>query len=313
VNVPVGVIALAAGARLLPSGAASMARKRLDLPGAALAGVAMFLLVFPLAQGHELGWPSWLFVMMAASVLVLAVFAWYQVRRTSVRLIEPSVFSHRSYTMGILFSVAFIGSLGGIIMIFNVFLQSGLGFTPWHSAITTAPWAAGAFVGSAIGGITMGRLGRRILHAGLVVEVAGLLGIYASLRTAGGSTGTLDLLAPMIVGGIGMGMVFVPLFDIVMAGVRPQEMGSASGVLQTVNSLAVSLGVAGIGAIFFDLAGGHGGHVALYVKAAEWTSLATVGLLVISFAVAFGLPRRARALAVAPVATEEASLALAQS
>jgi MFS family permease len=223
------------------------------------------------------------------------------------------VFSHRSYTMGILFSVAFIGSLGGIIMIFNVFLQNGLGFTPWHSAITTAPWAAGAFVGSAIGGITMGKLGRRVLHAGLVIEVAGLLGIYAALRTAGGSTGTMDLLAPMIVGGTGMGMVFVPLFDIVMAGVRPQEMGSASGVLQTVNSLGVSLGVAGIGAIFFDLAGGHGGHVALYVKAAEWTSLATVGLLVISFAVAFGLPRRARAAAPAVVSADDASLALAQS
>ena len=51
-----------------------------------------------------------------------------------------------------------------------------------------------------------------------------------------------------------MGMVFVPLFDIVMAGVRPQEMGSASGVLQTVNSLGMSLGIAGIGAIFFALA-----------------------------------------------------------
>jgi EmrB/QacA subfamily drug resistance transporter len=294
VNVPVGLLALAAGSRLLPAGSSGGPR-RLDLPGAALAGVAMFLLVFPLAQGHELGWPTWLFAMMAASVLVLAGFAWYQVRQAGAQpLIEPSVFTHRSYTMGILFSIAFIGSLGGIIMIFNVFLQSGLGFTPWHSAITTAPWAAGAFVGSAIGGITMGKLGRRILHAGLVVEIAGLLGIWLTLRSAGGGVGTLDLLAPMIVGGIGMGMVFVPLFDIVMAGVRPQEMGSASGVLQTVNSLGVSLGVAGIGAIFFDLAGGHGGHVAAYLRAAEWTALATAGLLVISFAVAFGLPRRAR-------------------
>ena len=91
-----------------------------------------------------------------------------------------------------------------------------------------------------------------------------------------------------------MGMVFVPLFDIVMAGVRPQEMGSASGVLQTVNSLGMSLGIAGIGAIFFALLGGPGGHVPVYLNAAEWTALATVGLLACSFAVAFGLPRRAR-------------------
>ena len=98
----------------------------------------------------------------------------------------------------------------------------------------------------------------------------------------------------MVVGGIGMGMVFVPLFDIAMAGVRPREMGSASGVLQTVNALAMSLGIAGIGAIFFALAGGRGGHVPAYLSAAEWTALATVGLLACSFAVAFGLPRRAR-------------------
>jgi len=298
VNVPVGLAALVLGARTLPAGAGfGGSRRRLDLPGAVLAGAAMFLLVFPLAQGHSLGWPAWLFGMLAASVLVLAGFGWYQVRRQRAGrdpLVEASIFRHRPYSAGIVFSVVFTGSLGGIVMIFNVFLQNGLGFSPWHSAVTTAPWAAGAFVGSAVGGITMGKLGRRVLHAGLVVEAAGLLGIYAVLRGAGVGVSTADLLAPMVIGGIGMGMVFVPLFDIVMAGVRPQEMGSASGVLQTVNSLGMSLGIAGIGAIFFALAGGHGGHVSVYLHAAQWAALATVALLAGSFVIGFGLPRRAR-------------------
>ena len=310
VNVPVGLAALVLGARTLPAGSGSggsesgeaglsagSRRGRLDLPGAVLAGVAMFLLVFPLAQGHSLGWPAWLYGMLAASVPALAGFAWYQVRRQRAGrdpLVEPSLFRHGPYRAGIVFSIVFTGSLGGIVMIFNVFLQNGLGFSPWHSAITTAPWAAGAFVGSAVGGITMSKLGRRVLHAGLVVETAGLLAIYVVLRAAGGGVSTVDLLAPMVVGGIGMGMVFVPLFDIVMAGVRPHEMGSASGVLQTVNSLGMSLGIAGIGAIFFALAGGRGAHVPLYLDAAEWAALATAGLLACSFGVAFGLPRRAR-------------------
>ena len=128
----------------------------------------------------------------------------------------------------------------------------------------------------------------------LVNVPVGLAGLYAALHVAGGGVSTVDLLAPMVIGGIGMGMVFVPLFDIVMAGVRPQEMGSASGVLQTVNSLGMSLGIAGIGAIFFALAGGHGQHVPVYLHAAEWTALATVGLLVCSFVIGFGLPRGAR-------------------
>ena len=293
VNVPVGLAALAIGTKVLPTGVSPApasvpagSRRRLDLPGAFLAGLAMFLIVYPLAQGHDLGWPGWLFGMLAASVLVLAGLGWYQVRRrrSGSPLIEVSVFTHRSYTMGIVFSIVYLASLGGIVMIFNVFLQNGLGFTPWHSAVTTAPWAAGAFVGSAVGGMSMGKLGRRVLHTGLIVQAAGLAGIYLVLHQ---SVSTLDLLVPMIIGGLGMGMVFVPLFDIVMAGVRPPEMGSASGILQTVNALGISLGVAGIGAIFFAI---HG-----YVPAARWTALATIGLLAIAFAVGFGLPRRARA------------------
>ena len=138
VNVPVGLIALVLGARLLPTGSGPVRRGRLDLPGAVLAGVAMFLLVFPLAQGHSLGWPAWLYGMLAASVPALAGFGWYQVRRQrSGRdpLVEPSLFRHGPYRAGIVFSIVFTGSLGGIVMIFNVFLQNGLGFSPWHSAI----------------------------------------------------------------------------------------------------------------------------------------------------------------------------------
>ena len=105
VNVPVGLAALVLGARAACSpvaavgrgalAAALAARRRLDLPGALLAGAAMFLLVFPLAQGHSLGWPAWLFGMLAASVLALAGFGWYQIRRQRAGrdpLVEPSVF-----------------------------------------------------------------------------------------------------------------------------------------------------------------------------------------------------------------------------
>ncbi len=335
INVPVGLAALAAGARLLPAGAHGPARgpggahrpggahgpseargARLDLPGMALAGAGMFLLVFPLVQGRELGWPLWILALLAASVPVLAGFAWYQVRRRRAGrtpLMEPGIFTHRGYASGAVFSLVFVGSMGGIVLIFNVFLQAGLGFSPWHSAITTAPWAAGAFAGSAIGGMTMQALGRRVLLAGLIVEAAGLLALYAVLRGAGSGVTSLDLLAPMIVGGIGMGMVFVPLFDIVMAAVEPHEMGSASGVLQTVNSLGMSLGVAGLGAIFFGLLGGHAARPQSFVGPAGWTALATIALLALAFAVAFWLPRRARELGGLPVAAETAPQAAAET
>jgi MFS family permease len=312
VNLPVGVLALLAGARLLPSVPGQREGTRLDLPGAAVAGAAMFLLVFPLVQGRELRWPLWLVVMLASSVPVLAGFAAYQVRRQragATPLIEPGIFARRGYAPGIAFSVAFVGSMGGIVLVFNVFLQAGLGFSPWHAALTTAPWAAGAFAGSAAGGMSMHRLGRRVLHAGLVVEAAGLLALAAVLHQAGAAVTTLDLLAPMIVGGAGMGMVFVPLFDIVMAGVEPREMGSASGVLQAVNSLSMALGVAGLGAVFFGLLHATAGRASAFASAAQWTVLATVALLACAFALGFGLPRRAREMS-APTPEPEPEPAL---
>jgi hypothetical protein len=255
----------------------------------------MFMLVYPLAQGHELGWPLWLDGMLVAAVAVLGLFARLQLRRERrgvTPLVEPSIFRRGAYRAGALFSLVFVASMGGIVLIFNVFLQAGLGFTPWHAALTTAPWAGGAFVGSGIGSSIMHRVGRRVLQTGLVIEAAGMVGIYAVLHSAGGQVSSTDLLGPMVVGGLGMGMVFVPLFDIVMAGVEPQEIGSASGVLQAVNGLAMSLGVAGIGAIFFGLLGP--GRVADFVSAAQWTALVTVALLASAFVAAFWLPRRAR-------------------
>jgi hypothetical protein len=125
-----------------------------------------------------------------------------------------------------------------------------------------------------------------------VVEAAGLIAIYAVLRAAGAGVGSIELLAPMILGGIGMGMVFVPLFDIVLAGVRPHEMGSAASVLQSVNGLGSSIGVAGLGAIFFGIVG-TGGSVH-FLDAGEWTALLSVGLLALAFVLGFWLPSHAR-------------------
>jgi len=297
VNVPVGIAALAAGARLLPSAQAAPRRGKLDIPGALLAGAAMFLVVFPLAQGHDLGWPGWLVGLLGAAVPVLGGFAWYQARRSArggMPLVEAGIFRHRSYSSGVAFTLVFVGTMGGITLIFNVLLQVGLGFTAWHSALTTAPWALGAFLGSAVSGMLMGRLGRRVLQIGLMAEATGLAAFATALHFAGAQVTTADLLAPMIVGGGGMGMVFVPLFDIIMGHIRPHEMGSAADVLQAVNALGMSIGVAGTGAVFFGLLGPVARPGQAFVSPAEWTLLAVLALLAAAFALTFWLPAKAR-------------------
>jgi MFS family permease len=301
VNVPIGAFALITGRRFLPARASGPANRpaRIDVSGASLAGVAMFLLVFPLVQGRELGWPLWIEAMLPLSAIAFAAFGHSQLRRERAGrapLIETSVFTKRSYVSGIAFSLAFVGSLGGTMIIFAVLLQAGLGFSPMHSALTTVPWAAGAFVGSGVGGALMHKLGRRVLQIGLVLETAGLVGFYLVLRHVGVGLSSLDVLVPLLIGGVGMGMVFVPLFDIILGGVAEHEVGSASGVLQSINGLAMSLGVAGVGTVFFGMVGSGRDHAGEFLHAAQVCSLLSVGLLAVAFALAFLLPRAARAM-----------------
>ncbi|WUH93685.1 MFS transporter [Streptomyces sp. NBC_00433] len=301
INLPIGLAALVIGWRFLPAVTPAARGVRLDALGVLLAGAGAFLLVFPLVQGRELGWPGWTLAMLAASIPVLGVFALHQVRRSRAGLsplVEPSVFRKRSYVSGVAFAIAFTASMGGMILTLGVFLQVGLGYTALHSALATAPWAVGALFGSAGGAIFMGSLGRKVLHIGLLLMGAGVLGLYGVFQTAGADLTAWQLAGPLVVGGAGMGMIFVPLFDIILGGVEPHEIGSASGTLQAVQQLGMTLGIAALGTVFFNVLGR--GHAAAAVDAASTTALCTAALIALAFALGFFLPRAARPAADEP-------------
>jgi EmrB/QacA subfamily drug resistance transporter len=296
VNVPVGAFVLIVGARFLPAVAPAERSRRLDVTGMSLAGAGAVLLVYPLVQGRELGWPLWVVAMMVASVPVLGAFARHQVRRKrlgAATLVEPSVFRNRSYVSGAGFAMVFLGSMGGLTLALTGLMQIGLGYSAIEASLTSAPYALGGFVGSAIGGMTMAKLGRSVLHAGLAIKAVGVVALYVVLELAGTGVGHLHFTAPLLIAGIGMGMVFVPLFDIILAGVADHEVGSASGILQALQQLGMSLGVAGLGTLFFGLVGSQA-VAGDFVAAAEPTILVTVALLAAAFAIAFLLPRHAR-------------------
>jgi EmrB/QacA subfamily drug resistance transporter len=297
VNLPIGLFVLLVGARFLPEGAPIGRTRRLDTTGMGLAAAGAVLLIYPLVQGRELGWPLWVVGMLAVSVPVLGAFAYHQARRKrsgATPLIEPSVFRNRSYVSGAGFAMVFLGSMGGLTLALTAVMQIGLGYSAIEASLTSAPYALGGFVGSAIGGMTMAKLGRNVLQAGLVIKAAGVVALYVVLELAGAGVGHFHFTAPLLVAGIGMGMVFVPLFDIILAGVADHEVGSASGILQALQQLGMSLGVAGLGTLFFGLVGEHVG-AAEFVAASEPTILATVALLAAAFAIAFLLPKHARA------------------
>ena len=160
-----------------------------------MAAAGTLMLVFPLVQGRELGWPAWIIAMLAGSVAVLAAFGARQVRRKregATVLIETSVFRKREYVSGVGFALIFLAAMGGVMLSLGVFMQEGLGYSPIHAALATAPFALGGFVGAAIGGMTMAKLGRTVLQAGLVLKATGFPRSTScsrpSARTSGAST-----------------------------------------------------------------------------------------------------------------------------
>ncbi|MFD0903617.1 MFS transporter [Actinomadura sediminis] len=294
-NLPIGLYALVVGARVLPAPARTGRSGGLDLAGTLLGGAAMSLLVYPLVQGRELGWPAWTLAMLAGSVPALALFVLHQLRRGRsgrTPLLRLSVFANRSYTSGVLFVIVFFGTITGFSLATGLFLQLGLGRTPLEASLAMAPWAVGAFLGSIVGGTTMNTLGRRVLHLGLVLMTAALAVLCAVFETAGAGLDDRHLIAPFLLFGLGMGMIFVPLFDIIVAGIADHEVGSASAALESLQQLGASLGVAVLGTVFF---GTFGADAADALPAAARVAWLTLVLTVAAFAVAFLLPRRARA------------------
>jgi EmrB/QacA subfamily drug resistance transporter len=293
VNVPLGAFALIVGARVLPASVPIARGQRLDVTGALLAAAGMFLLVYPLTQGHELGWPAWTFAMLAASVPMLGIFAWHQsirARGGAPVLVRLAVFAKRSYSSGVVFVIAFFGVIAGFALAVGLFLQLGLGYSPLRASLTMAPWAVGAFLGSAIGATVLAGLGRRILHIGLSLMAAGLVLLLAAMDETVGFGG---LVAPFAIYGFGMGMIFVPLFDIIVGDLTDDEVGSASGVLTSVQQLGASLGIAVLGTVFFSAVGAPlRAGVPEFADAAKVVTVIAIGLTAVTFALGFLLPKK---------------------
>jgi MFS family permease len=300
VNVPLGLAAIALGRKHLPRVAPASPGARIDLPSVGMATVGCFALVYPIVEGRELGWPVWAFALLVAGVALLGFFGRRQARlaRGGARsdrspLVDPSILDRRAYVSGLVLVLCFIGAMGGMILVFNVMLQAGFGFTPLDSGVATIGIPVAAIFGSITSSVTLERLGRTTIHIGTATMAVGLLIADLVLRSRGSDLSAWDLAAPLSVAGFGMGMVFVPMFDVILAGVEPQQLGSASGLLETIQQLAMSLGIAVVGTVLFGVLGGDHGPAA-FVRSADHALLVAVGFLVAAFAVAWWLPRHAR-------------------
>ncbi|MET7426257.1 MFS transporter [Dactylosporangium sp. NPDC005555] len=292
INLPVGVAALIGAWLVLPRGGGTDPRPRLDLAGTAVLSGSLLLLVFPLVQGRELGWPWWSWAMVALAVPVFLLFQVYQRRlhRTGRSpLIEPSLLAKQRFTAGLLVGLIFFAGLMGLTLILSVYLQLGLGFSPLRAGLTQSPWAFGTAAGAVAGHVLSARFGgRRLLVGGTAVLAAGVVTLLATLTVVDGPVSSVALLPALLVIGVGMGCSMAPYFDIVLACVDEHEVGSASGTLTAAQQVGGAIGVAALGTAFFTWAGPRFDDGLRHVL---WLEL---GLLALAAALSFLLPQRAR-------------------
>ncbi|TDC25352.1 MFS transporter [Streptomyces sp. 8K308] len=296
VNVPVGVATLVAAHFLLPESRSATAN-RLDVTGMVLVAIGLLLLLYPLAVGHEEGWPAWTFVSMLLSVPALAVFVAHQRRRAASPLLPMSLFQHRSFTGGMVILLLGFGAVFGFFLTFTVYLQNGLGYSIMRAGVAGIWWglAAAVFAGLAINVLAQ-RFGRRVVQAGLVITTLGLVAMLLVVRQQGPDAGAVALALPLVLGGAGMGFSISIVMDFALSDVPVTEAGSASGVLNALQQTGAAIGVSAIGALFFGLLPAEptptewAGESS---QAFEQTLLLPVGMMIVAFAASFLLPRLA--------------------
>jgi EmrB/QacA subfamily drug resistance transporter len=250
INVPIGAMSLLLACWSLPSGATHPSVK-LDLGGVGLVGAALTAIIYPLIQGQSEGWPAWCFAMLAAGAVLLLVFLRYERRRGSNALIEPTLLANRTYLSGIAVSLTLFGAFGGLLLCISLYGQLGEGWSPIHAGLTLTPMVVGMILGMFGSSAAVERLGRHLLHIGILLISAGAAGL-AVILTGARTTSSWDLAPGLFVVGVGVGATIGQLFRFILTSVSIDEVGSASGVFEAVQQLSSALGVAVLGTIFFS-------------------------------------------------------------
>jgi len=264
------------------------------------------LLVYPLVEGPDAGWPTWTFACLAAAPPVLLGFVLFE-RRVQARggspLVELGLFRNPSFSVGVVTSLAFCCGLSAFFLTVTLFLQRGLGLPPMAASWAFAPFAIGYLVSSGAAVRVGRRLGNGIVQLGAALMVVGLIGVIGLAQLRGQSLSVWELMPVLLVYGMGQGLAFPSLIAATLNGVPAADAGSASGVLATFQQVAFSMGIAIIGGVFAAVLGPEVKPEA-HAGALGAALLCNIALLTATFVLAFRLPRRTGEAPHAAVAAE---------
>ncbi|AQT72915.1 MULTISPECIES: MFS transporter [unclassified Streptomyces] len=296
INLPVGIAGVILGRKFISESKAPQAL-RLDLVGVVLATLALVMLIFPLTQGRENGWPLWGFVCMIASPFVFAAFIGYEkykIKKDGSPLVELSLFKVKSFAGGIAVQLTFGIATGIFFLVWTLYMQMGLGWSALRAGTTGIPFSIAVSVAAGLSVEKLvPRFGRKVLQAGALVMAAGLVLYIWESEHYGMEIASWQMAAPLILMGAGMGLIVAPLNDTTLSEVPRRDAGSASGLINTTGQMGNALGLALTSVVFFGLIEDDMVFGPPYVEAFRGALWWVVGVLVVISAVMFMLPRKA--------------------
>jgi EmrB/QacA subfamily drug resistance transporter len=298
VNIPVGLVASLAAPRLIPADQVAPGQ-RLDLVGVALSALGLGLLLYPLIEGREAGWPGWSLAMLAAAVPVLAVFVLHQharSRRGASPLLQTALFRDRAFAAGVLLVLVFYSTMNSVYLAYAFLAQLGLGRSALAAGLVFSPAAIAFMVASIAAGRVAPRDRRAVLMAGAAIAALGEFVAAAIALVAAPPLQAEALIPALLLLGTGQGLLMTPLLNTVLGGIRDGHIGSASGMLSTVQQVGGAFGVALAGILFAGVLDGARvaglGEAAAYAHAfaaaAGYGGVATLAVLGLLFALPKG-------------------------
>lgn len=254
VNIPIGIAVLLAARAIVP---ATDRHPNLtnDWGGIAIAAASILLVIFPLIEGHTLGWPRWIFAVMAAGFAGVALFVLYERSRAArglSQLLPATLFSNANFVLGGGMVLIFFSGSMAVFLFLAIFLQQGFGFTPLQAGLTTVPFPAGVLIASVLNGRIGSCWHRRRVAVGALVLLVGMSWLRLVVQGVGDAVDHWQFLMPLLVSGLGMGIAISPLMQTALAGVAPHDSGSGAGALQSFQQLGSAFGIAIAGQIFFS-------------------------------------------------------------
>ncbi|WP_033261761.1 MFS transporter [Amycolatopsis vancoresmycina] len=296
VNVPIGVLAFALALRMLPRSEKKQLRisSEIDFVGIALLAVAVLGVLLPVIDSDSGGFKQLWWLFLVAAVFGFAFVRWERsvVRRGRSPLLDTRLFTETpGYAAGAAVGALYFCGFAGIWLVFAIYFQQGLGYSPLQSGLSVTPFALGSAVSAAVAGRLVPRFGRRLTVTGLAMVAVGLLAVALLAEVVPPSASGWAFAVPLVFAGVGGGMVISPNTTLTLECVPVRMAGVAGGALQTGQRIGTAIGTAVLASVF-GLVLGRGYPLALTV-ALGCAALLTCGALTLAIAELRARRRRA--------------------